>query len=57
MENTDNRKHLRDILKHLIIEPEGFTPEHAANGWVARDPSAVCKTGDANESCGWSNTN
>ncbi|KAJ2858501.1 anthranilate phosphoribosyltransferase [Coemansia erecta] len=32
MENTDNRKHLRDILKHLILEPEGFTPEHAANG-------------------------
>ncbi|KAJ1726303.1 anthranilate phosphoribosyltransferase, partial [Coemansia sp. Benny D160-2] len=32
MESTDERKHLRDILKHLILEPSGFTPEHAANG-------------------------
>ncbi|KAJ2798166.1 anthranilate phosphoribosyltransferase [Coemansia guatemalensis] len=30
--NMDSRLHLRDILKHLILEPEGFTPEHAANG-------------------------
>ncbi|KAJ1950796.1 anthranilate phosphoribosyltransferase, partial [Linderina pennispora] len=28
----DNRQHLRDILKHLILEPDGFTPEHAAQG-------------------------
>ncbi|PIA15005.1 anthranilate phosphoribosyltransferase [Coemansia reversa NRRL 1564] len=28
----DCRLHLRDILKHLILEPEGFTPDHAANG-------------------------
>ncbi|KAJ2355052.1 anthranilate phosphoribosyltransferase, partial [Coemansia sp. RSA 2618] len=32
MESTDRRQHLRDILKHLILEPSGFTPEHAANG-------------------------
>ncbi|KAJ2510021.1 anthranilate phosphoribosyltransferase [Coemansia sp. RSA 1939] len=32
MESADERKHLRDILKHLILEPSGFTPEHAANG-------------------------
>ncbi|KAJ1666215.1 anthranilate phosphoribosyltransferase [Coemansia sp. RSA 1813] len=32
MESTNNKKHLREILKHLILEPEGFTPEHAANG-------------------------
>ncbi|KAJ2080174.1 anthranilate phosphoribosyltransferase [Coemansia sp. RSA 988] len=28
----DSRLHLRDILRHLILEPQGFTPEHAANG-------------------------
>ncbi|KAJ2851116.1 anthranilate phosphoribosyltransferase [Coemansia brasiliensis] len=32
MNTTDRRQHLRDILKHLILEPTGFTPEHAANG-------------------------
>ncbi|KAJ2365891.1 anthranilate phosphoribosyltransferase [Coemansia sp. RSA 2610] len=32
MEDIDRRQHLRDILKHLILEPSGFTPEHAANG-------------------------
>ncbi|KAJ2796926.1 anthranilate phosphoribosyltransferase, partial [Coemansia furcata] len=32
MNTTAGRKHLRDILKHLILEPEGFTPEHAASG-------------------------
>ncbi|KAI8320310.1 anthranilate phosphoribosyltransferase [Martensiomyces pterosporus] len=32
MAQARNHKHLREILKHLILEPEGFTPEHAANG-------------------------
>ncbi|KAJ2489172.1 anthranilate phosphoribosyltransferase [Coemansia sp. RSA 2050] len=32
MNNTTGRKHLKDILKRLILEPEGFTPEHAASG-------------------------
>ncbi|KAJ2697770.1 anthranilate phosphoribosyltransferase [Coemansia sp. IMI 209128] len=32
MNDAAGRKHLRDILKHLILEPEGFTPEHAASG-------------------------
>ncbi|KAJ2722456.1 anthranilate phosphoribosyltransferase [Coemansia sp. Benny D115] len=32
MDTTSGRKHLRDILKHLILEPQGFTPEHAADG-------------------------
>ncbi|KAJ1962757.1 anthranilate phosphoribosyltransferase [Dipsacomyces acuminosporus] len=32
MAQADTRKHLREILKHLILEPEGFTPEHAASG-------------------------
>ncbi|KAJ2780921.1 anthranilate phosphoribosyltransferase [Coemansia javaensis] len=26
------KQHLREILKSLIVEPEGFTPEHAAAG-------------------------
>ncbi|KAJ2028423.1 anthranilate phosphoribosyltransferase [Coemansia sp. S610] len=32
MNGTADRSHLKDILKHLILEPEGFTPEHAASG-------------------------
>ncbi|KAJ2595588.1 anthranilate phosphoribosyltransferase [Coemansia sp. RSA 1722] len=32
MVSASSRQHLRDILKHLILEPEGFTPEHAADG-------------------------
>ncbi|ORX65980.1 anthranilate phosphoribosyltransferase [Linderina pennispora] len=29
---TANRSHLKEILKHLILEPTGFTAEHAAQG-------------------------
>ncbi|KAJ1723962.1 anthranilate phosphoribosyltransferase [Coemansia erecta] len=32
MVSASGRQHLRDILKHLILEPQGFTPEHAADG-------------------------
>ncbi|KAJ2004048.1 anthranilate phosphoribosyltransferase [Coemansia thaxteri] len=32
MDSATGRRHLREILKHLILEPEGFTPQHAANG-------------------------
>ncbi|KAI7833577.1 glycosyl transferase family, a/b domain-containing protein [Kickxella alabastrina] len=32
MDGPNSRQHLRDILKHLILEPTGFTPEHAADG-------------------------
>ncbi|KAJ2160171.1 anthranilate phosphoribosyltransferase, partial [Coemansia sp. RSA 552] len=32
MGTVEQRQHLRDILRHLILEPEGFTPRHAANG-------------------------
>ncbi|KAJ1880978.1 hypothetical protein LPJ66_011405, partial [Kickxella alabastrina] len=32
MDGPNGRQHLRDILKHLILEPTGFTPEHAADG-------------------------
>ncbi|KAJ1889057.1 hypothetical protein LPJ66_008242, partial [Kickxella alabastrina] len=32
MDGPISRQHLRDILKHLILEPTGFTPEHAADG-------------------------
>ncbi|KAJ1944637.1 anthranilate phosphoribosyltransferase, partial [Kickxella alabastrina] len=32
MGGPNGRQHLRDIPKHLILEPTGFTPEHTADG-------------------------
>ncbi|KAJ2714327.1 anthranilate phosphoribosyltransferase [Coemansia spiralis] len=32
MADASRKQHLREILKSLITEPEGFTPEHAAAG-------------------------
>ncbi|KAJ2765376.1 anthranilate phosphoribosyltransferase [Coemansia nantahalensis] len=32
MASASSKQHLREVLKSLIIDPEGFTPEHAASG-------------------------